>query len=258
LKNGANPGRDMQDYLEILSTLEDRLKVSRKGKIDNITRISWELDSKHIMRKAFEASVPGQRVLDVGCGTGTYIIALAKKKREGHGADPLVTISLSTANKKAKEESTKIFLYRAIGEYLPCKDEMFDLVLCLSTLQHVADQKSTLREIRRVLKHDGKLLISIPTNKNIRTLFREVVPEYFTAAFSAATIRRMLANEGFQILETTASGFFPPLLNKALQIYYAGFGEKMAQKTVETLNKVANMWRASAGNLIVLCRKLPP
>jgi ubiquinone/menaquinone biosynthesis C-methylase UbiE len=248
----------MQEYLEILSTLEDKLRVSRKGKIDNITRISWELDSKYIMRKAFEASVAGQRVLDVGCGTGTYIIALTKKKRECHGADPLVTISLAKANKRAKEEKAKIFLYKAIGEYLPYKDEIFDLVLCLSTLQHVADQKSTLREIRRVLKHNGKLLISIPTTKNIHTLFREVVPEYFTAAFSTATIRRMFANEGFQILETTASGFFPPFLNKALQIYYAGFGEKLAQKSVETLNKVANMWRASAGNLIILCRKPPP
>jgi ubiquinone/menaquinone biosynthesis C-methylase UbiE len=248
----------MQDYLENLSALEDKLTVYRTGKIDDITRISWELDSKKILRKAFEDSVAVQRILDVGCGTGTYIIALAKKKRECHGVDPLVTISLAKANKRAKEERVKIFLYNAIGEYLPYKDEMFDLVLCLSTLQHVADQKNTLREIRRVLKHNSKLLISIPTTKNIHTLFRQVVPEYFTAAFTTATIRRMLANEGFQILETTGSGFFPPFLNKALQIYYAGFGEKLAQKSVETLNKVANMWRASAGNLIILCRKLPP
>jgi ubiquinone/menaquinone biosynthesis C-methylase UbiE len=248
----------MQDYLENLSALEDKLTVYRTGKIDDITRISWELDSKNILRKAFEASVAGQRVLDVGCGTGTHIIALAKKKRECHGADPFVAISLAKAKKRAKEERTKIFLYKAIGEYLPYKDEKFDLVLCLSTLQHVADQKSTLREIRRVLKHNGKLLISIPTTKNIHTLFREIVPEYFTAAFSIATIRRILADEGFQILETTVSGFFPPLLNKALQIYYVGFGEKLAQKSVETLNKVANMWHASAGNLIILCRKPPP
>lgn len=248
----------MQDYLEKLSALEDKLTSYRRGKIDSITRISWELDSKNLLRKAFEASVAGQRVLDVGCGTGTYIIALAKKNRECHGADPLVNISLAKANKRAKEEREKVFLSKAIGECLPYKDEIFDLILCLSTLQHVADQKSTLREIRRVLEHNGKLLISIPTTKNIHTLFREVLPEYFTAAFSTATIKRMLADAGFQILETTASGFFPPLLNKALQVCYAAFGEKLAQKSVETFNKIANMWRASAGNLIILCRKPSP
>jgi ubiquinone/menaquinone biosynthesis C-methylase UbiE len=247
----------MQEYLEKLSVLEDALKVYRAGKIDNITRISWNLDFKTIMGKAFKASMEGQKILDVGCGLGGYIIALAKQGRECHGVDPLTVISLAKARKKAKEEKAEIFLYRAIGEYLPYKDEMFDLVLCLSTLQHISSQKHTLREIRRVLKHDGRLLTSIPTTRNIHTLFRKTVPEHFTAAYSTAAIKKLLAEAGFQIQETTGSGFFPPLSTKILELYYVVFGEKMTRQLIKTLNKIANFWLASAGNVIALCCKSP-
>jgi ubiquinone/menaquinone biosynthesis C-methylase UbiE len=247
----------MQDYLEDLSVLESTLKEYRAGKIDNITRISWNIDFKTIMEKAFNASRRGQKILDVGCGPGGYIIALAKRDRECHGVDPLKAISLAKARKNAKEERVAIFLCRAAGEYLPYEDEVFDLVLCLSTLQHVSNQKNTLREIRRVLKHNGRLLTSIPTTQNIHTLFRKTVPAHFTAAYSAAEIKQMLIEADFQILETTASGFFPPFLTRILRFYYVLLGEKTTRRLIEALNKIANSWVASAGNIIALCCKAP-
>lgn len=248
----------MQNHLKYLSSLENKLEAYRTGKIDNVTRISWNRNYRMILGKAFNACMKGQRILDVGCGTGSYIIALAKKKRQCHGVDPLLAISLAKANKRAKKEKTKIFLCKAVGEFLPYKNETFDLVLCLSTLQHVANQKNTLREIRRILKNNGKLLISIPTTKNIHTLFREVVPKHFTAGFNITTIRKLLADENFQISETTGSGFFPPYLNRTLQAYHTLFGEEITRKLIEALDKVANRWLASAGNFIILCNKLSP
>jgi len=245
----------MQDYNEKLSALENQLKVYRAGKIDDITRISWEIDFRNMLGRAFEASEEGQKILDVGCGPGAYLIALSKRKRECHGVDPLKEISLVKANKKAREERTPIFLCQATGEHLPFKSETFDLVLCLSTLQHVSEQKTTLREIRRVLKDDGHLLTSIPTTKNIHTMFRRTIQEHFTAAYNAAETKELLAEAKFQILETKGSGFFPPLLTKVLGFHYIIFKERITRQILEMLNKVADFWPASAGNIIALSRK---
>lgn len=248
----------MQKRFDYLNILEDKLKGYRTGKIDHVTRISWDLNYKVILEKAFNVSIKGHKILDVGCGTGSYITALTKKKRECYGVDPLLAISLAEAHKKAKEEKAKIFLCGAVGEFLPYKSQTFDIVLCLSTLQHVGDQKKTLREIRRVLQSNGKLLISIPTTRNIHTFFKEVVPKHFTAGFTITTVRKLLTCEGFQISEVKGSGFFPLFLNKVLQLFHAMFGEKITKKVIETLDRIANKWLSSAGNLIILSSKSSP
>lgn len=245
----------MENRSKHISLIENQVKEYRIKKIDAVTRIFWELNYRVILEKALRASMKGQRILEVGCGTGAFITALAKDGRECHGVDPLLVLSLAEAKKKAKKEKTETFLCRAVGEHLPYENETFDLLLCLSTLQHVFNQEETLREIRRTLKSNGKLLISVPTTKNIRTLFREIVPKHFTAGFNLTTIRKLLSYEGFQILEMKGSGFFPPFLNKSLKVCHALFGEAITRNAIEVLDKIANKWLNSAGNLIFLCSK---
>jgi len=247
----------MQDYQEKLSALKNQLKVYREGKIDDVTRISWEIDFETILRMTFKASKKGQRTLDVGCGPGGYLIALSERKRECYGVDPLKDISLAKAIKEAKIKKTSLFLCQATGEYLPFRSGIFDLALCLSTLQHVSDQKMTLHEINRVLKDNGHLLTSIPTTQNIHTMFRRTIPDSFTAAYTASEIKGLVADANFQILEKRGSGFFPPFLTKILRFYDTIFKEKITRQLLEILNRFADSWLASASNIIVLCRKPP-
>jgi ubiquinone/menaquinone biosynthesis C-methylase UbiE len=245
----------MENRSKHISLIENQVKEYRIKKIDAVTRIFWDLNYRVILEKALGASVKGQRTLEVGCGTGAFITALAKEGRECHGVDPILGLSLAEAKKKAKKEKTETYLCRAVGEYLPYKNETFDLILCLSTLQHVFNYENTLREIRRVIKSNGKLLMSVPTTKNIRTLFRHRVPKHFNAGFDLTTIRKLLAYEGFQILEMRGSGFFPPFLNRGLQVYHKLFGETLTRSAIEVLDKIADKWLSSAGNLIFLCSK---
>jgi SAM-dependent methyltransferase len=51
---------------------------------------------------------------------------------------------------------------RADVEHLPIGDNMFDTVVCLEVMEYVIDPQETLSEIRRVLKPDGKLILSTP------------------------------------------------------------------------------------------------
>jgi ubiquinone/menaquinone biosynthesis C-methylase UbiE len=50
----------------------------------------------------------------------------------------------------------------AVGENLPYRDETFDVILMHEVLEHVDDDLQTLREMRRVLKRDGRLVIFCP------------------------------------------------------------------------------------------------
>ena len=107
--------------------------------------------------------VSGESVLDVGCGTGT--LAIAAKKRVGavgtvHGLDASIEM-LATAEKKARRAAVEVFFKSGVAEALPFPEAQFNVVLS-TVMLHQLPQKARLqcaREIRRVLKPDGRVLV---------------------------------------------------------------------------------------------------
>jgi len=238
-----------------LHALKEKVAKYRKGEINPVTKIFWNLNYEVILREAFRASSAGDFVLDVGCGIGKYLIALSKGGRICFGIDPLREISLKPAKEEVKE-NVSISWCQGLGEFLPFKSGVFDIALLISTLQHVVDQHMTLREISRVLKEGGLLLVSVPTAKNISTLFREAkTPCYFTMGFSIRSFEKILVDCGFRVLKMKGCGFFPPFTYRFLYVFHRFFGEKLARKMVELLNVFADVWLSAASSLIALCEK---
>jgi|SRR5215471_2443346 len=106
---------------------------------------------------------PGDRVLDVGCGTGT--LAIAAKERVGaagtvHGIDPSPEMIIR-ARRKVRKAGVEVRLKQAIVEALPFDDESFDVVLSTLMLHHLPPKarQTCAREIRRVLKPGGRALV---------------------------------------------------------------------------------------------------
>jgi ubiquinone/menaquinone biosynthesis C-methylase UbiE len=104
---------------------------------------------------------PDQRVLEVGCGTGTLLMLIARVQPalELTGLDPDVR-ALARAKRKADAASVSIRLDRGFSDALPYADASFDRVFSCFMLHHLngADEKvRTLREVRRVLKPGGRL-----------------------------------------------------------------------------------------------------
>jgi len=107
--------------------------------------------------------VPGESVLDVGCGTGT--LAIAAKRRVGgnavvRGIDPSVEM-IDRARKKARRANVDVTFETAFAESLPFPDAQFDVVLSTVMLHHLrrAVREQCVREMHRVLKPGGRLLI---------------------------------------------------------------------------------------------------
>lgn len=103
-------------------------------------------------------------ILDAGCGEGKLSLKIAKKCGKIYAVD----IS-SNAFKKTKEKSPKNLIFKKMNiENLKFKEDYFDKIVCVETLEHVLNPKKVLKEFSRVLKRKGTLVITYPIlNKNI-------------------------------------------------------------------------------------------
>jgi 2-polyprenyl-3-methyl-5-hydroxy-6-metoxy-1,4-benzoquinol methylase len=112
-------------------------------------------------------------VLDLGCGPGVICNELRKKKLLCIGvdySDKIIRIAKSRGGE---------FLWGS-AEDIPCEDNFFNTVVVTETLEHVNDLEQSLKEIDRVLKPDGDIIITVPDGGTTsRVHLRTFIPEDF-------------------------------------------------------------------------------
>ncbi len=101
-----------------------------------------------------------KRILDAGCGYGELLIEIAKRCPSSH----LYGVDLSST--RIKETSVKLGKIAIksgdIQEKIPFEDNFFDFVFCTETIEHLKNPDYCLREIKRVLINNGRIIITIP------------------------------------------------------------------------------------------------
>jgi SAM-dependent methyltransferase len=162
---------------------------------------------------------PGDRVLDLGCGTATLTIALAKAHSmatvTGIDADAR---ALAIARGKARDAALDLDFQQARSTRMPLPDESFDRVVSSLFFHHLspAEKSATLAETRRVLKPGGELHVADwgkPSNALMRALFLgvQLLDGFETTRDSVAgALPGLLRAAGYEGVEETAK-FDTPL-----------------------------------------------
>ncbi len=107
---------------------------------------------------------PGEKILDVGCGTGTLAMEVALRvgaTGRVFGIDPGEQ-QIARARSKAARRSLSIEFQVGVIEHLDFPDQTFDVVLSTIMMHHLSDtlKRQGLAEIARVLKPGGRLVIA--------------------------------------------------------------------------------------------------
>lgn len=144
----------------------------------------------------FPPYIDGGRLLDVGCGAGSYLYSLRELGWEVQGVETDQQAASYAKNTLGLE------VFSGPLEEAGFPGGHFDVVIMRQVLEHLRDPAGTLEEVYRVLKDPGKLIVELPNFESFQAaLFRDKwfhldLPRHLYH-FSPRTVRTMLYQAGF-------------------------------------------------------------
>ncbi|HQW43790.1 MAG: class I SAM-dependent methyltransferase [Chitinophagaceae bacterium] len=152
-----------------------------------------ETTIEHLHRYAIAMEFcSGKTVLDIACGEGYGSNLLSAKATHVTGMDAdAITIEKATA----KYKRDNLYFVQSKAEKIAAADTEFDIVVSLETLEHLSDHTAMMKEIKRVMKPGGLLIISTPDKKeytdkrmyknpfHIKELYRNEFEELLKSTF---------------------------------------------------------------------------
>jgi ubiquinone/menaquinone biosynthesis C-methylase UbiE len=110
----------------------------------------------------FAKPQPHELVLDVACGPGAFVLAIAPRVSFATGIDLTPEMLRQAGQFQAEKQIANAVFARADADHLPFPDASFDLVSCQHTFHHITKPALVLMEMMRVMKTQGRLLIVDP------------------------------------------------------------------------------------------------
>lgn len=189
-------------YQQYLSTDYNKIKQWQKLMSDIFLRSLDIIEEKHGSNRG--------TLLDIGCGYGFFLELARKRGWSIYGIDPCAHARAYAASKAIEVDSGDLFV-RAYN------DNMFDIVTLFYVLEHLSDPLRYLKEIIRILKPGGLVLIRVPHTTPIANLFKILrIPNKLYDApshlsdFSPDTLAFALKKTGFNEIHTFPGGATRP------------------------------------------------
>jgi SAM-dependent methyltransferase len=134
------------------------------------------------------------RILDAGCGSGRFMVELAK-------LGVVTGVELSEASVALARE-------RALGEVIagsvlemPFADDSFDLAVSLDVIEHLEDDLAALRELRRTIAPGGALLVTVPAYQWLWSGHDEI--NHHHRRYTRRSLQRVAEQAGWSQVRTT-------------------------------------------------------
>lgn len=159
----------------------------------------------------------GSIVLDAGCGSGQHSIQIAKYVKKVIGLD-YDQRNLEIAKKAAAYKNLQNIEFKAcnLEKKLPLNSSSVDLVILFDILEHLNHRQNFLREIKRVVKPNGFIIVAVP---NLETSWKKIQRKYGINSYSdpdhkieytKETITKELTEAGFKLVEIKPISYDTP------------------------------------------------
>jgi ubiquinone/menaquinone biosynthesis C-methylase UbiE len=164
----------------------------------------------------------GEMILDNACGGGALSLKIAEKGCEVKGID-ILEKAINGAKHLAEREKIACEFEIGTAEDLPYLDGYFDKVICSSSLEHFKDDIKALKEMHRVLKPNGGVVLTTdsftyPIRDELKEMHREIA--YVVNYYTAEKLKERFEIAGF---EMTWSKY---LLNSRITSFFFKIGIK--------------------------------
>lgn len=144
----------------------------------------------------------GEKILDVGCGIGWFLDSVEK----GIGLDTNIYALQHCRKKGHRVCSIKNASY-------PFRDQSFDAVVMDNVLEHLENAEEVLREIYRVLKNDGTLIVGVPGEKGF------LKDKDHRIYYDESALENIMVRVGFQMDEMFYAPFKWNWLDRKASLY---------------------------------------
>lgn len=228
--------RSLGDFSRARSTL-----YYRRREIALIQRWLAPLPGRRLLKLDLWNEAYNTRILHWMAGEGASVVAL-----DGSG----VVAARARANTRAA--GVRPDLLRADIRDLPFADAAFDLAYTMGTIEHIAEYRQALCELRRVLRPGGRAIVGVPYRWNLflRPLTVAVLSAFGAypyapeKSFSAPELRRDLTAAGFRVLDRGGLLLAPgPLRMLDLLLHLrASALERLAAKLVVPFEAIETRW----------------
>lgn len=185
-----------------------------------------------------------KKILEIGCGQGFNTYCLSKH-------NDVIGIDISKEDIAISKKRYPDVDYRVMDmEGLQFKDDYFDEVYAMDTLEHIDNFDRVIGEIKRVLKSSGKFIVNIPYWKSEYFLLK-IRPTYFeeihhVKIFGKGELENLLSKKGFRLIKKARTGF----LNHIFQYYM--FKRKIRNKSQLGIGNWRDNWKTKSLFIVLM------
>jgi len=166
------------------------------------SQAAWNRQTIDLHLQVLRQHCTGKRVVDLGCGTGSYLIPLSEVAAEIVGVDFSGKMLSILASKIHSQNYRNILLLQANIAYQALASHSFDVAFSIATCYYVPEPEKALCEMSRVLRPDGTAIFELGNRWSLNAIASQHVPTGVKSfLLSVPDMIQAIDQAGFRIVQ---------------------------------------------------------